>query len=208
MSVLVDTLQAELATAGERKLASSLVLPPLMLRGRQMLDGEAVIAALSNRQLGVVSLGQLAERGVDRSAVLLRTRAGTLVRMHPGVYRLASAPTSWRQDPLAAQLAAGPDGVISHRTAARLHGFGSERGSIIDLSVPRDGRPTVRGPQVRRPRRLEPADMSGLGLPCDHGGADACRRGCIGSVRPIGAAARCCGAEPPDHLRGGSGSPR
>jgi len=72
-----------------------------------MLDREAAIASLSHRLLGVVTLGQMAERGVDRGAVLLRTRAGTLVRMQPGVYRLASAPTSWRQDVLAAQLAAG-----------------------------------------------------------------------------------------------------
>jgi len=52
---------------------------------------------------------------------------------------------------------------MSHLTAARLHGFVAERGSIIDLSVPRDDRPTVRGPRVHRPRRLEPADISELG---------------------------------------------
>ncbi len=128
-----------------------------------MLDREASVAALSRRQFGLATLEQLAEQGIDRGAVLRRTRVGTLVRIQPCVYRLASVPTSWQQEVLAAQLAAGPDGVISHRTATRLHGFGSAQGSIVDLSVPRDARPALRGPRAHRPRTLEPSDITVLG---------------------------------------------
>lgn len=54
---------------------------------------------------------------------------------------------------MAAVLACGPDAVLSHGSAAALWGFGTERGGLIDISVP--ARRRSRLPGIRVHRRTE-----------------------------------------------------
>ncbi len=55
--------------------------------------------------------------------VRYRVKQGRWHRLMPGVFRLAGAPPSWEGELLAAALWAGSTAVVSHRSAARLHGF-------------------------------------------------------------------------------------
>ncbi len=52
-----------------------------------------------------------------------RLNSGALICVFPLVYRVAGAPETWRQSVEALLLWAGRGAVLSHRTAAVLHGF-------------------------------------------------------------------------------------
>jgi very-short-patch-repair endonuclease len=51
---------------------------------------------------------------------------------------------------MAAVLACGPSAVLSHGSAAAVWGFGTEQGSMIDISVPAERRSQLRGIRVHR----------------------------------------------------------
>lgn len=66
----------------------------------------------------------------------LRTRlgSGAWVRILPSVYRVVGAPVTWRQHLEALLLWAGKGAVLSHRTAAALHGFTSFEEGPLELT--------------------------------------------------------------------------
>jgi very-short-patch-repair endonuclease len=138
-------------------------------RGESQL--EWAIAALAERQHGVVTRTQLLELGLNRGAIARRIELGRLRQIHRGVYspvgrRLLTRHGRW----MAAVLACGPDAVLSHHSAAALWGIRqsdrievtrptSYRGSK-DITVHRspvrtDERSTHRGiPTTTVPRTL------------------------------------------------------
>ena len=75
-------------------------------------------AALAADQHGLVTRAQAVDLGVDRRAIACRLAAGLLVEPRPSVLQLPGG-AGWPQAVLAAVLAAGPDTVASHRSAAR-----------------------------------------------------------------------------------------
>src|SRR5258708_37947519 len=86
-------------------------------------------------------------------------RRGVWNALYPGVYRLAGAPSTWRQSLLAACLAWGDGAVVSHRAAAALWSLPGFASHVIELSVPR-GRQRVRPGKVHRPMSLGSADVT------------------------------------------------
>lgn len=93
---------------------------------------------LARAQAGTLSSAQLREAGIERRRVQRRVDAGELVVVNRGLYRMSGAPTTWHQRIWAALLEAPPDTVVSHRTAARLHGIGTFTSAAIDLARIRD----------------------------------------------------------------------
>ncbi len=73
---------------------------------------------------------------------------GRWERSHLGVYRVAGAPASWRQDLMAACLAAGEGAMASHRSAARLWGLIGEE--VLEVSILRPGCHRLPGVVVHR----------------------------------------------------------
>jgi hypothetical protein len=86
-------------------------------------DVDASIAALGAEQHGVVHGSQLRRLGMSASAVRHRVNRGVLVRLKRDIYRVRDHPPTWHARLQALLLDAGPDAVVSHRSAARLHGF-------------------------------------------------------------------------------------
>jgi very-short-patch-repair endonuclease len=84
---------------------------------------DRVISRLAEGQHGLVARWQLQARGIGRGAVNVRVGRGGLHRVHRGVYavgyRLLSVHGRW----MAAVLAAGPDAVLSRRSAGQLWGI-------------------------------------------------------------------------------------
>ncbi len=97
----------------------------------------ARIAALADRQYGVVARRQLLALGVGNRAIGDRLAAGLLIPLHRGVYAVGHRRLRIEGRWLAAVLAAGDGAVLSHRDAAALHGMRKAPGSRkVNVTTP------------------------------------------------------------------------
>lgn len=111
-------------------------------------DPAQALTRLSNvarKRAGCVTRQQAYAEGVSPARFDRLVATNVLTPMHKGrgVYRFAAAPASWDAQVHAATLAAKPEAVVSHRSAARLwnlDGFGGT--TAVDLALP--GRKTRR----------------------------------------------------------------
>jgi hypothetical protein len=129
---------------------------------------EAAIAALASAQWGVMHLDQLTALGLSRRAVQQRASVGRLHRIHRGVYSIVPRELLTREGHwLAAVLAAGPGALLSHRSAAALHGLHPHGGAKIDVTIPtRNGR-LRRGLRIHRSITLIERDATiETAIPC------------------------------------------
>ncbi len=98
------------------------------------------LAALAERQHGVISSPQLRELGHSKSAVGRLVRAGRLHRVHRGVYAVGHGLLTPQGRCLAAVLACGRGALLSHFAAAWLWGLTGSAPGRIDITVPSRGR--------------------------------------------------------------------
>ena len=123
-SITKPRATTELLTIGGRRLALGPETPV-----------DARIAAVAEAQYGALSLNQLRACGLGPSAVRSRVARGQLRKLHravfaPGHRRLPS------KGPLAAAvLAYGAGAVLSHRSAAALHGLLRDNRATVDVTV-------------------------------------------------------------------------
>jgi hypothetical protein len=100
-------------------------------------DADDGYAAIAERQAGAAANHQLRDSGLTAKEIKVLRRRGTL-RTTParGVYRVAGAERTWKQD-LWIALLAGPDGTLaSHVSAAALRGLLAPP-AIPHVTVPR-----------------------------------------------------------------------
>ena len=108
-------------------------------------------------QYGVVSRQQAIEAGFTRKAIEYRLRSGAWRRLHRGSYAAFTGDLSREAKLWAAVLRMGPDAVLSHETAAEIHGLVDKPVGPIHISVPADRRPArqrLRGVVIHRSRCL------------------------------------------------------
>ncbi|MBS1889023.1 MAG: type IV toxin-antitoxin system AbiEi family antitoxin domain-containing protein [Actinobacteria bacterium] len=122
---------------------------------------EAGIAAIAARQQGLVTIGQLAALGIDKSGVTRRVQMGRSHRLHRGVYAVGHRNLSWRGRWLAAVLAVGDGAVLSHASPAALWQFLRPMPGPTHVTV---GAAVHRRPrsgvQIHRSRTLVPRDVT------------------------------------------------
>jgi putative AbiEi antitoxin of type IV toxin-antitoxin system/uncharacterized protein DUF559 len=103
----------------------------------QFQYADRAIAALAERQHGVVARAQLVDLGLGEDAIDGRLEKGRLHRLHRGVYsvghRLVSQESQWME----AVLVGGGDAVLSHRSAAALWGLQRAARTRIEITTPR-----------------------------------------------------------------------
>ena len=117
---------------------------------------------LSAVQFGVFTLDQARDRGVTDDQLHRAIRAGELEHDVRRIYRDAAVPASWEQKLMSAQLWAGPQAAVSHRSAAALlQLWGCEPGHV-ELTTPAARRPP-RGVRLYR-GLLSGADTATLGM--------------------------------------------
>jgi len=112
------------------------------------------IAAMAERQHGLVTSTQLSRLGASKEAIRHRREKGLLLPLRPGVLLVSGAPQSTMTRLLAAVLAAGPGACASHRTAAFLYRLPGYRERPIDVTVPRGRRPRINDVNVHSSRAL------------------------------------------------------
>lgn len=100
---------------------------------------DRAVAALAERQHGVVAVWQLIAIGLGEGAIRYREKVGRLHRIHRGVYAVGYRKLTRHGHWMAAVLAYGPDAVLSHRSAAALWGIG-QSSYKIDVTTPHSKR--------------------------------------------------------------------
>jgi predicted transcriptional regulator of viral defense system len=99
------------------------------------LDG--AIARVAERQHGVIARRQLASLGAGRGAIDHRVWFGRLRPINRGVYGVGHRALSREGRWMAAVLAAGPDAVLSHRSAAALWGLRPTARARVEVTTGR-----------------------------------------------------------------------
>ena len=126
---------------------------------------DARITALAIRQHGVFATWQLPSIRVSARPLLPRVRDGRLRCLHRGVYAIGPY-VSERGRWMAAALAVGPRGLLSHRAGGSLWDLIASKAGRIDVTVPR-GSPRPRpGLRVHTARGLLRRDVAAIdGIP-------------------------------------------
>jgi len=117
------------------------------------------LADVAAEQWGLVTTAQARTLGVSAQRVARLTNQGSLERITHGVYRVAGAPPHPLDDLRAAWLTVDPSrraaerlrgpgpAVVSHRSAASLHGLGDLAADLHDFTTP--DRKQSRRPDIR-----------------------------------------------------------
>jgi hypothetical protein len=106
-----------------------------------------------------VTRGQLLELGFAKRSIQHRIANGRLHPVWRGVYSVGWPRLTRERRWMAAVLACEPEAALSHRSAAALWGFGSERAREIDVSVRRRSEHRLRGIRARCRPSLPAADV-------------------------------------------------
>lgn len=134
-----------------------------------VLSALRAISDLAEGQHGMFTTRQAGNLGVERRDLARLTAAGSLERIAHGVYRVAGAPRSRFDDIRAAWLQLAPgipagergiaDGVVSHTTAAILHGAELFAPFGMEFTIPPSSR---RLRPLRDDIRIHRAEVAGF----------------------------------------------
>jgi very-short-patch-repair endonuclease len=118
------------------------------------------VELLVHHQEGIVRREQLIAAGMTPSAIRRRLASGEWRRLGEGVYATFTGKSTREAKLWITVLLAGPGALLSHETAAGLHGFAKQASPRIHVSVPaaRDPGRTfqMRGVVVHRSRVMRP----------------------------------------------------
>jgi predicted transcriptional regulator of viral defense system len=120
-----------------------------------------VATELAYQQAGAISRRQLLDAGLTPQMVSTRLERRCWQQLYRGVYAAFTGPVPRETWLWAALLRAGPGAVLSHLTAAELHGLIDHPGESIYVTVPSTRRITMRGVVVRTSRRIAEATQPG-----------------------------------------------
>ena len=124
----------------------------------------AAVGQLAARQHGVVTTAQLLALGLGKDGIHSWCRRGRLHRRHRGVFAVGREDLSRPGEWLAAVWACGPGAVLSHWSAAALHGMAEEPDDEVHVTTPAQRRIERRpGLAVHCTRNLGPEDVVTLG---------------------------------------------
>jgi very-short-patch-repair endonuclease len=121
---------------------------------------DARVAKRATCRHGIVTRSDLLELGLDDGAIGRRVEAGTLRRLHRGVFLYGLARPTRRGRWLAAVLACGPSAVLSHRDAAALHGIRPCNRARVDVTTRDRGRHGADGVELHLAQTLHPDDVT------------------------------------------------
>jgi len=98
------------------------------------MEVDAAAAKVARR--GLLLLDDLRTVGVSEKAAEGRVKAGVWVRRASGLYVVNAAPRDWRQDLLAAQLAAGPRAAVARLSALAVWGVPGLPEDSLEIASP------------------------------------------------------------------------
>jgi predicted transcriptional regulator of viral defense system len=124
-------------------------------------DIPSAAAEVAQWQAGVVSRKQLLDAGLSAQLVTRRLERQRWQQLYRGVYATFTGPPPRKAWLWAAVLRAGPGAVLSHLTAAELHGLLDTPAELIFVTVPSSRRITAPELVVRTSSRVSEATQPG-----------------------------------------------
>lgn len=122
---------------------------------------EPRLAALADRQYGVLTRAQLTASGLSAHGIHERVRTRRLLRLHRGIYAIGHRRLRREGHWLAAVLACGRGAVLSHASAAALWNLRGSAATRADVTVPsQNGRVSRDGIRIHRSGRLGAQDVT------------------------------------------------
>jgi predicted transcriptional regulator of viral defense system len=115
------------------------------------------INVLAKRQAGAISRRQLVEAGLNPQLIIRRLECGRWQQLYRGVYAVFNGSPPREAWLWAAVLRAGDGAVLSHQTAAELHGLVDSPSGAIYVTIPSTRRVAARGLIVRISGRIDQA---------------------------------------------------
>lgn len=103
-----------------------------------LLDHDTL--SLARRQHGIVAAHQLSARGVTLSAIARARRAGVVIAVAPGVFRVTSSPETFESRCMTVALRLDGDGFLGGWTAGRLYGLRRMPSTPIHVTTPAHSR--------------------------------------------------------------------
>jgi very-short-patch-repair endonuclease len=121
---------------------------------------DRAVAELAARQWAIVSLSELRECGLSKTAVGVRVRRGNLHPVHHGVYAVGHRNVALEGRFLAAVKACGPRTVLAYYAAAVLHSLLQWDGRAVDVIAP--SRHRLAGIAAHQSERFERVVVKGI----------------------------------------------
>lgn len=115
------------------------------------------LVALSHKQHGLMTHAQAISAGMNRMAISRLVRSGAWQMVRPRVFRRKAASQTESQALMAVCLWLGKDVIVSHRSAARLHGLKVDQGEP-EVTSPARFRGAFTGVIVHRTTSMDDAD--------------------------------------------------
>jgi hypothetical protein len=136
-------------------------MEPAEQRNDEPVDVAGPVHDLGRDQHSIVTRWQLRNAGASDDDIDHELAARRLFREAPGAFRPFGVKRTWEMRASAALLSARAPALISHRSAAWLHGIDEHQPGIIDVTVPRHRRPRSRpGVQFHESRLFDVAEAS------------------------------------------------
>ncbi len=124
-------------------------------------DIPVTAAPIAQSQSGAVSRHQLLDAGLNSQSIFRRLERGRWQQLHRGVYAVFTGPPPRETWLWAALLRAGPGAVLSHLSAAEMHGLIDHPGESIYVTVPSTRRVAAPGLVIRISGRIAEATQPG-----------------------------------------------
>jgi hypothetical protein len=121
----------------------------------------AAAAKIARRQAGAITRQQLLDAGLNTKLISRRLKHGRWQQLYRGVYAVFTGPPGRDTWLWAAVLRAGPGALLSHLTAAELHGLIDNPAEAIFVTVPSTRRIRTPGIIVRMSGRVGEAGQPG-----------------------------------------------
>ena len=128
----------------------------------ERLGRDARLALTAGRQGGAFTFRQAIEVGFSKATIARRVRSGTWVRLHSGVYTIAGPIPGRTLELWAAVLGSGRDSVVSHESAALLHGAEDLPLRPITLTAPHGHHQCLAGVLVHQIDDLTPRHRTAI----------------------------------------------
>ncbi|MEA2363575.1 MAG: hypothetical protein QOD71_2720 [Thermoleophilaceae bacterium] len=155
----MDALERQLTRLAESGEAGLIV--DVSVIGRAGAGRDCTIAAIAERQYGVVSRAQLLAAGIGPGAIATRLGHQRLHPLHRGVYAVGHRALAPRAREMAAVLACWPGALVSHQTAAGSFWQLVEASTGgIHVTVSRAHRRRRPGLRAHCSQRLAPEDLA------------------------------------------------